>query len=96
MDFWGTYFPVLAALISWSVVMEILQIVIQMIYARRQSAKIKEIQEKLAAMESGQVPMDMDFLNQFLGGGQGMPSFGNAHTPVTVSGSGIPSHGQYL
>ena len=100
MTFWGTYFPVLCALLTWSAFVELAQIGIYYVYSARQAKRALEIQNKLVEMQArGELP-PMDVLARILGGGadEGLRNFVYpSNAPITVSGSYTPnSHGQYL
>jgi hypothetical protein len=96
MTFWGTYLPILAALITWSFFIEGVQLTIHYILSARQAKKTLEFQAKLAEMGvQGELP-PMDVLARILSEGQGVPHYGPSYAPSMGPGSGTVSHGQYL
>lgn len=95
MSFLELFLPILAALCSWTVFVEILSVSIQFLVNRRQSAAYKDLQDKIARGEipPGYSQIDMDpamLANLFGGGSRVLPE------PTTSGQSEQHSGGQYL
>ncbi len=99
MDFSDIFLPIFGALVAHSISMEIIGMLLQWWFSKKQAKAMAEVEQKLANGEIN--PMDL-MGGQF--GMPGMPSFpkgamrhptasGNAHTPATGDDDGT---GQYL
>lgn len=88
LNFWSFYWPFLAALLTSTVILELIGFGLHRHLAKRQAKKYKEIEEKIAA---GEIPpiSPFDPMGRPLGFG-----FDSPLTKGTVATSGI--HGQYL
>ncbi len=100
MDFSDIFFPIFGALVAHSISMELLGVILQSWFSRKEAKARAEVEQKVANGEIN--PMDL-MLGQF-GMPGGMPSFpksaigqptasGNVNAPDTGDANG---HGQYL
>jgi hypothetical protein len=96
MTFWSIFWPALAALLSWAVIMEIFQFAMHYWADKKRAQKIAELQERWNELkEKGEMP-PMDMLANFLPAD--MNQYAPPHPPLlTTSGEADQEpHGQYL